>query len=197
MKFTNGYWRIQKGMDMRYAVEAYQFDKGLDYLRVVAVCRPVRGRGDLLNLPTLTVTFTSPQPDTIRVRIVHFAGQKVHAPKLSITESPASPVISETEDAVCFTSGHLTARVHKGAWQVDYLADGELLTQSGYHGMASALNERTGLSYMLENLMLDVGENVYGLGEHFGPYVKNGQSIDFWNEDGGTASEQGYKNVPF
>jgi alpha-D-xyloside xylohydrolase len=27
--------------------------------------------------------------------------------------------------------------------------------------------------------------------------VKNGQSVDMWNEDGGTSSEQAYKNVPF
>ncbi|MGH3415898.1 MAG: alpha-xylosidase, partial [Actinocrinis sp.] len=38
---------------------------------------------------------------------------------------------------------------------------------------------------------------VYGLGERFGPLVRNGQSLDIWNADGGTASEQAYKNVPF
>jgi alpha-D-xyloside xylohydrolase len=42
-----------------------------------------------------------------------------------------------------------------------------------------------------------VGELVYGLGERFGPVVKNGQSVDVWNADGGTSSEQAYKNVPF
>ena len=46
-------------------------------------------------------------------------------------------------------------------------------------------------------LHLSVGENVYGFGERFGAYVKNGQTIDIWNEDGGTASEQGYKDIPF
>ena len=44
---------------------------------------------------------------------------------------------------------------------------------------------------------LGVGETVYGLGERFGPFVKNGQTVDIWNADGGTASEQAYKNVPF
>lgn len=46
-------------------------------------------------------------------------------------------------------------------------------------------------------LHLSVVEDVYGLGERFGAYVKNGQSVDIWNEDGGTASEQGYKDIPF
>src|SRR5690606_34414943 len=34
-------------------------------------------------------------------------------------------------------------------------------------------------------------------GERFGALVKNGQSVDIWNADGGTSSEQAYKNVPF
>ena len=50
---------------------------------------------------------------------------------------------------------------------------------------------------MHERLALGVGETVYGLGERFGPFVKNGQTVDIWNADGGTASEQAYKNVPF
>ena len=50
---------------------------------------------------------------------------------------------------------------------------------------------------MREQLSLDVGECVYGLGERFGPLVKNGQVVDIWNADGGTSSEQAYKNVPF
>ena len=52
-------------------------------------------------------------------------------------------------------------------------------------------------TFMREQLSLSVGEAVYGLGERFTPFVKNGQSIDCWNEDGGTSTEQSYKNVPF
>ena len=55
--------------------------------------------------------------------------------------------------------------------------------------------EREG--YMLAALDLGVGEKLYGLGERFGPFVKNGQSVDIWNEDGGTSSELAYKNIPF
>lgn len=36
-----------------------------------------------------------------------------------------------------------------------------------------------------------------GLGERFTSFVKNGQVIDIWNRDGGTSSEQAYKNIPF
>ena len=53
------------------------------------------------------------------------------------------------------------------------------------------------IRYMLAESTLSVGENIYGLGERFGPFVKNGQNIGMWNADGGTSSEQAYKNVPF
>ena len=49
-----------------------------------------------------------------------------------------------------------------------------------------------GSTYVREQLTLDVGECVYGLGERF-TIVKNGQTVDIWNEDGGTSSEQAYK----
>jgi alpha-D-xyloside xylohydrolase len=42
-----------------------------------------------------------------------------------------------------------------------------------------------------------VGESVYGLGERFTPWVKNGQVVENVNKDGGTACEQAYKSVPF
>ena len=52
-------------------------------------------------------------------------------------------------------------------------------------------------AYMRERLNLSVGELIYGLGERFTAFVKNGQSVDMWNADGGTSTEQSYKNIPF
>lgn len=54
-----------------------------------------------------------------------------------------------------------------------------------------------GKPYMVNELSLQVGENVYGFGERFTSFVKNGQVVDTWNEDGGTASQVAYKSVPF
>ena len=51
--------------------------------------------------------------------------------------------------------------------------------------------------FMMNEMTLTVGENIYGLGERFGPFVKNGQNVGMWNADGGTSSEQAYKNIPF
>ena len=50
---------------------------------------------------------------------------------------------------------------------------------------------------MRGQMQVDVGEKLYGLGERFTPFVKNGQVVDMWNEDGGTSSEISYKNIPF
>ena len=50
---------------------------------------------------------------------------------------------------------------------------------------------------MLTQTTLGVGEQVYGLGERFGALNKVGQQIDLWNADGGTSSEQAYKNISF
>ena len=50
---------------------------------------------------------------------------------------------------------------------------------------------------MREQLLLSVGELVYGLGERFTPLIKNGQSVEIWNADGGTTSQLAYKNIPF
>ena len=52
-------------------------------------------------------------------------------------------------------------------------------------------------AYVLDRLDLSVGECIYGFGEKFTNFVKNGQTVDIWNSDGGTCSEQSYKSIPF
>ena len=199
MKFTNGYWLIRPNFQMQYATQAVRVEKRPDALHVLSACRPIHHRGDTLDGGTLDVTFTAPRENIIRVTVTHFAGKRENAPHFETYEEPVNAVIEENDETVSFTSGKLTARVQKGEnWRVDYVAeDGRVLTSSAFRGMGRALDKDTGKTYMSDSLMLDVGECVYGLGERFAAYVKNGQSIDMWNADGGTASEQTYKNIPF
>ena len=122
---------------------------------------------------------------------------------------------------VTLTTGGLTVKVVKGApWNLTFISeDGKVLTESAGKSLGrfklgaesnvtaqpvsefgvtmdgSARDESD--VFIAIQLHLSVGEDVYGLGERFGAYVKNGQSVDIWNEDGGTASEQGYKDIPF
>ena len=199
MKFTNGYWLIRPNFQMQYATQAVRVEKRPDALHVLSACRPIHHRGDTLDGGTLDVTFTAPRENIIRVTVTHFVGKRDNAPHFETYEEPVNAVIEENDETVSFTSGKLTARVQKGEnWRVDYVAeDGRVLTSSAFRGMGRALDKDTGKTYMSDSLMLDVGECVYGLGERFAAYVKNGQSIDMWNADGGTASEQTYKNIPF
>lgn len=122
---------------------------------------------------------------------------------------------------VTLTTGGLTVKVVKGApWNLTFIGeDGKVLTESAGKSLGrfklgaesnvtaqpvsefgvtmdgSARDESD--VFIAIQLHLSVGEDVYGLGERFGAYAKNGQSVDIWNEDGGTASEQGYKDIPF
>src|SRR3954452_10500357 len=52
-------------------------------------------------------------------------------------------------------------------------------------------------NFLMQRLSMAVGECIYRLGERFSPLVKNGQSIQIWNDDGGTCSDLAYKNIPF
>lgn len=200
MKFTRGYWLTRENFNMSYATQCVRVEQQEKRLHVLAACVPVRGRGDILAGGALDVSFTAPMENVIRVTVTHFAGKALKVPHFEINEAEAAPSIREDEGSASFTSGELTARVLKaqGAWQVDFIAaDGHTVTTSGFRGMAHALDKATGKTYMSDSLMLDVGECVYGLGERFTPYVKNGQTVDMWNADGGTASELAYKNIPF
>ena len=199
MKFTDGYWMTRPEFRMHYAAEIYRVRRVQYELHVLAACKHVANRGDILNEATLEATFSAPIADVIRVEVVHFKGAKDPCVHYAAYTDETRPEIVESDEAFTFSSGKLSAVISKkpGGWNISYQADGRELTSSGYHGMAHACNQQTGRSYMSDSLMLDVGECVYGLGERFAAYVKNGQSIDMWNADGGTASEQAYKNVPF
>lgn len=81
-------------------------------------------------------------------------------------------------------------------WDIGFDYNDKRLTGAGWRGPAYIESASEG-TFFREQLELGVGEYVYGLGERFTPFVKNGQVVDIWNEDGGTSSEQAYKNIPF
>lgn len=199
MKFTNGYWLNRPEYDLHFALESYDATITRDALRIIAPSVPSRRRGGVMNHAALTVTFTSPMPDVIRVKLEHWRGTAKRGPYFELNECPVKPVITETETEYVFQSGRAKAVISKAeqGWRVSYLGDDRLLTESEHHAMAHAYCKPTGRDYMIDSLNLDVGERVYGLGERFTAYVKNGQVVDIWNGDGGTASELAYKNVPF
>ena len=81
MKFTDGYWNIREGVSLFNAVEICDANVGDNILTVYAACKPVMHRGDTLNSPLLTFTFSSPMNDVIRVQVCHFTGGLAKGPK--------------------------------------------------------------------------------------------------------------------
>ncbi|HET6302799.1 alpha-xylosidase [Microbacterium sp.] len=222
MKFTDGFWQLRPGVTALYAQEAYDIeetDAAPDGpgLVVTAPTTVIAKRGDVLNRPVLTVTLSSPLEGVVRVRIAHHTGGSRHS-GFALPGARTGVGVTEITDAAgTLTTGALTARIAKGApWDLSFEANGKRLTGSagraaGYMklspgaavdpGIAGNARMETGIPhadrFVREQLDLGVGELVYGLGERFGPVVKNGQSVEIWNADGGTSSEQAYKNVPF
>src|SRR5690606_16083723 len=178
-------------------VDDVRADEAAGTLTVYAPTAKIRGRGDTLNRPMLTTMYSSPAPGVIRVRVEHHQGAVRRCPAFRVTGEPGfRPEDEDHDDVAVLRSKDLAVRVHRGdRWRVDFEADGEVLTSSLRKSVGHVTSDDGG-AWTHEQLALEPGELVYGLGERFGPFVKNGQVVDIWNEDGGTSSEQAYKSVP-
>ncbi|MCK6067157.1 MULTISPECIES: alpha-xylosidase [Microbacterium] len=221
MKFTDGFWQLRPGVTALYSQEAYDIRETGTVdgtgIRVIAPTKVIERRGDTLNRPVLTVTLSSPLEGVVRVRIEHHSGAG-RGLSFALPGTVAGAASFSIDDAGArLRTGSLEAHVTPGApWSLSFRSDGRPLTASGHKSQGYITltpdaqvdpgivgNARTGSpagrsrTFVHEQLDLGVGELVYGLGERFGPLVKNGQTVDIWNADGGTSSEQAYKNVPF
>ncbi|MDQ0375047.1 alpha-xylosidase [Cellulomonas humilata] len=198
MKFTDGYWQTLPGVSVLHPRDVADVVVGDAGVRVYAPTAPQRRRGDSLNRPLVSVAFDSPMDDVIRVRIEHHSGGVDRGPHFEVATGAADVKVTGPDAGfLTIRSGALSARIGTaGPWDVTFEAEGRVLTSSTPRSVG-IVTDAAGGTYVHEQLTLGVREHVYGLGERFGAFVKNGQSVDIWNEDGGTASEQAYKNVPF
>ncbi|PWD50630.1 alpha-xylosidase [Serinibacter arcticus] len=201
MKFTDGYWQLRPGVEVLRPRDVEDVVADGDDLLVYAPTVPIGSRGDTLNRPLVTVRLTSPLPDVVGVRISHHLGGIDRGPHFPIVSADHGVEITLPEapgkGPATLTAGRLTARVATdGPWGLELVApDGRVLTSSTPQSVG-VISTPEG-PFVREQLTMGVAETIYGLGERFGTFAKNGQSVDIWNEDGGTASEQAYKNVPF
>ncbi|ACQ79582.1 glycoside hydrolase family 31 [Beutenbergia cavernae DSM 12333] len=201
MKFTDGYWQLLPGVTELRPRHVDDVVAGADTLTVFASTAPITKRGDTLNRPLITVTFHSPMDDVIGVTIEHFTGGLDRGPHFALRSEVADVKVTTPQltgrPVATLRSGGLEARIAtEGEWSVDFVAGDRTLTSSTPRSVG-VLTDADGHHHVREQLTLGVGEHVYGLGERFGALVKNGQRVDIWNADGGTASDQAYKNVPF
>lgn len=199
MKFTNGYWLLRDEMKAAYAVEYGSHRIYGQELTMYLPCSHIVDRGSCLNIPLLTVTLSSPMDGVIKVSAVHHDGAIYNGPFAKIYTGDAHVRIEENEEQLIYQTGSLKAVIDKApnGYKMAFYEGDTFLTESSFRNLAYMQNTKTGKNYMLEQMFLDVDEYVYGLGERFTPFVKNGQVVEMWNEDGGTASEIAYKNIPF
>jgi alpha-D-xyloside xylohydrolase len=198
MKFNRGHWALLPGIQAVYPLTVSDVQVEPDALVVTGYSKSIQGRWDYLDGTIITARFSSPMPDVIRVQLTHFKGRRERQPVFDLDYARSNPAASTGRDdqRAWLKAGHLAVSVPvEGEWRFGFERDGQPLT--GSEPQAVGLFAQDGKTYLREQLSLGVGETVYGLGERFGPLVKNGQSVDVWHDDGGTDSELAYKNVPF
>ncbi len=219
MKFADGFWLNQRGYDVNYAAQAYEIQTGENFINVLATTNWISNRGMTLGGPVLDITYSSTQENVIKVSIDHFKGGLDNAPKFELNEDQGyKPQIIETDEFWELVSGNTKVCVCKHSWNVQFYYKDKKLTGGAWRS-ATTIKENefrksTRLDYMQddtfwsypqdertnfirEQFTLSVGECIYGFGEKFTTFVKNGQNVETWNSDGGTCSDQSYKCIPF
>lgn len=195
MKFTDGFWLLREGVSALHATHLQKVEQTIEGFNALVAPKVVEHRGATLNSALFELEFSSPASDVIGVRIRHHRGGDDSLSFDLNFENPRT-TFSESEEAVSFTSGSLTAKLNRGsAFNLEFIADGRVVTHQ--RGKSISIFNEGSAHYLSAQLNLGVGELVYGLGERFTAFAKNGQSVDIWNADGGTSSEQAYKNIPF
>ncbi|KAK0105257.1 hypothetical protein ONS95_004355 [Cadophora gregata] len=217
VKFSHGCWHPAQDTLIDWAVEVIKSEVREDNVHFVTCSKPINHRGDSLNNPTLTHNLSSPMDDVLLLSSSHWKAQK------SITSGPhfelfphgqpkSNVSTSKSTSALSIQSGNLKSTVNTGpkAFNISFEANGEILSELGWrsvgyvkenttalHPKANYTDPNKGKRWVTYQLRLAVGAKVFGLGERFGPFQKNGQNVEMWNEDGGTGSELTYKNIPF
>ena len=198
MKFTDGQWVYKKNMSHLVPAELYSYDCSDNEVTLYAPFNAVNDRADTLDQGMLTVSIRSPLENVLTIKITHHAGALNRGPFFPIADTSQTLKIKNCDNKLIINSGKLSAAVDTfGGYGLEFLFADQRITGTRKKGTAYITNLLDGKNYLKEQLSLGVGECVYGLGERFTSFVKNGQVVDCWNDDGGTSSEISYKNIPF
>jgi alpha-D-xyloside xylohydrolase len=196
LKFTDGNWMTREGYSIHHPRAVHDVDVGEDSLTLYTPCKDINHRGATLDGPLLTVKLSSPAENVIRVQTWHFKGGREKIPNFEVADQNVKPKIEANDTELQLASGDLKVRIDRDQFGLEFF-DGERRINAANNKGLAWIKGPENTTYMRAQLNLNVGEQIYGLGERFTPFVKNGQTVDIWNKDGGTSSEQSYKNVPF
>ncbi|KAK9369879.1 glycosyl hydrolases family 31-domain-containing protein [Lipomyces kononenkoae] len=218
VKISQGRWQVAPNTIIDWAVEVVKTDVSENRIYALTSSKHLNHRGDTLNTPTLTHVIDSPADDIIHIASTHWLGQKSVeiGPNFElfpdVKPEPFKSNISQSSDFSTLTAGQLKATLdtRPHSFNLDFTDFTSRLTGLGFRSVGFVKvgtnhhnvqefygNPSKGKTYVTYQFDLDVNEKIYGLGERFTPFIKNGQAVEIWNEDGGTASELSYKNIPF
>ncbi len=222
MKISDGFWLNKPGYSVNYATQMYEIESDENSITVYATNQWIGNRGMTLGGPMLTIRFTSTLENSIKVTIEHFSGALKKSPAFTLYEdSSFKPIIRQDENGCReLISGKTKVKIgpQGSGWEISYWYNDKLLTKEGWRTTSLieeedwmrdkknaaqsgtrffAKSDNGDTSYIREMLNISVGEYIYGFGEKFSTFVKNGQTVEVWNNDGGTCSEQSYKSIPF
>src|SRR3954468_23890662 len=109
MKFTDGYWQHLPGVRVLHPRAVADVTVADATLTVHAATAQLATRGDTLNRPLVTVTFSSPMDDVIGVRIEHHSGGVDRGPSFALARTAADVKVvgpDQDDDGVAtFRSG--------------------------------------------------------------------------------------------
>lgn len=197
MKYSDGGWLVKEGFEVSYPAHVYTTRQTKEKLTLFAPFRYTSHKGYSLDGGMMTIEISAPAPNIIGVKAYHHKGVVDRFPKFELNTETVDVEISETEEHYIFTNGKMSLEVAKGEqFHLVFKYEGRILTESKPRGQAYII-DNFGKPHISEQLTIGVGESIYGLGERFTSFVKNGQTVDMWNADGGTGTEQSYKNIPF
>lgn len=197
MKYSNGGWLFKDGYEVSFPAHVYTTRSTEETLILYAPFKYTSHKGMSLDGGMMTIEVTAPRPNIIGVKAYHHKGAINHGPDFELYKDLVEAEISETDEVYVFSNGDLSLEASKGeGFNLKFLYKGKLLTESKPRGQAYVIDDKQ-QAHISDQLEIGVGELIYGLGERFSPFVKNGQTVDIWNEDGGTGTEQAYKNIPF
>ncbi|KAF4630126.1 hypothetical protein G7Y89_g8017 [Cudoniella acicularis] len=218
MKFRDGMWLVAEGKRPEYAEEVYSLtsDDG-KAMSLLCPTRKIFQRSDSLNLPTLSVDLRAEFDGAISIEVTHWQGAQNPGPHFDLypegKPETRNTKITTTDTTTTLSSGSISATVKTAGHDFDIRFHA---TNGSQKELTSLLNRSVGFAYspapsnqmvtgnmtnfqhyIFTQTTLSVGETVHGLGERFGAFNKVGQTVTLWNADGGTSSDQAYKNVSF
>ena len=224
-QFTRGRWELKAGVKIFWAMQNIKSVVHAKSIYSVFSSRNINHRGDTLNNPILTTNLSSPFDGVVKLETYHNKSTYKNSgePRFEVAhDSPVAGALAESGSTLdgagtttestspqtnhCLRTGDMSANVDPNIFNISFSDNTKNLTQLGFKSVGTVEDSRfpkphlTGhkySDYFTCQFHLSVGERIYGLGERFGAFVKNGQSIEMWNEDGGTSSNVTYKNVPF